>query len=150
MKNILSIVLTLCAICYGQETLSAHYSSDNPQLTLERNSSSSDAVISDAFANQKSNLQVSASSTVIKLLADDNDGSRHQKFLVRLSSGLTLLIAHNIDLAPRINNLKISDTIEFYGEYEWNEKGGVIHWTHQDPRGAHPAGWLKHKGQKYR
>ena len=39
--------------------------------------------------------------------------------------------------------------IEFYGEYEWNEKGGVVHWTHRDPRGNHESGWLKHKGSTY-
>lgn len=148
MKKILSIVLALCTIFYGPEILcAAHY--DKPQLALEKTGAVTNPSIDSAFKNQQSDIQVSGSGTVIKLLADDNDGSRHQKFIIRLTSGLTLLIAHNIDLAPRVNNLKVSDTIEFYGEYAWNEKGGVIHWTHQDPRGAHAAGWLKHKGQKY-
>ena len=69
-----------------------------------------------------------------------SNGGRHQKFLVRLSPDHTILIAHNIDLAPRINALREGDDIQFSGEYVWNEKGGVIHWTHRDPQGLHEAG----------
>ncbi|MCW8947876.1 MAG: DUF3465 domain-containing protein, partial [Sedimenticola sp.] len=79
----------------------------------------------------------------------DNKGSRHQKFLLQVSSNQTLLISHNIDLAPRIQSIRKGDTVEFNGEYEWNAKGGVVHWTHQDPNGRHVDGWLKHNGQRY-
>ena len=84
-----------------------------------------------------------------RLLADDNDGSRHQRFILEVGAGRTLLIAHNIDLAPRIPDLKVGDTVEFYGEYEPNDRGGVIHWTHHDPQGDHVDGWLKHAGRTY-
>lgn len=110
---------------------------------------SADAVLADAYANRKSNLQVSGEGTVTRLLPDDNKGSRHQKFIVRLASGQTLLVAHNIDAAPRVAGLRAGDRVEFSGEYEWNDKGGVIHWTHRTSSGPHPAGWLKHKGQTY-
>ncbi len=83
------------------------------------------------------------------MLPDDNDGSRHQRFIVRLDSGQTILIAHNIDITPRISPLSAGDTLEFSGEYEWNSKGGVVHWTHRDPAGRHPAGWLKHNGKTF-
>jgi len=83
------------------------------------------------------------------MLPDDNDGSRHQRFIVRLGSGQTILIAHNIDIAPRVSPLNVGDTIEFNGEYEWNSKGGVVHWTHRDPTGRHPAGWLMHNGKAF-
>jgi hypothetical protein len=106
-------------------------------------------ILKKAFENQTSNLQVQGQGIVTKILSDDNKGSRHQRFLLRLSSGQTLLIAHNIDLAPRIPNLKVGDTVAFYGEYEWNAKGGVIHWTHHDPQKRHPNGWLKHQGKTY-
>jgi hypothetical protein len=103
-----------------------------------------------AFENQQSDLQVRGSGTVIHVLPDDTRGSQHQKFILKLSSGQKLLIAHNIDLAPRISALREGDSVEFFGEYEWNTKGGVVHWTHHDPAGRHEDGWLKHKGKSYR
>lgn len=108
-----------------------------------------DAAIEQAFASRLANQQLEGRGTVVKTLADDNHGSRHQRFIVRLDSGRTLLVSHNIDLAPRIDLLHAGDTVAFYGEYEWNPKGGVIHWTHRDPQGRHPAGWIRHGGQTY-
>jgi hypothetical protein len=108
-----------------------------------------DAVLEKAFASRTSSHQLAGQGTVVKLLPDDTNGSRHQRFIVRLDSGQTLLVSHNIDLAQRIDSLRAGDTVAFYGEYEWNPKGGVIHWTHHDPQGSHPAGWLKHEGQTY-
>ena len=93
--------------------------------------------------------QITNSGRVVTVLADDNDGSRHQRFILRLASGQTLLVAHNIDVAPRISNLEAGDTVSFYGEYVWNDKGGILHWTHHDPGGRHPGGWLTHKGRQY-
>ncbi|HAS4277875.1 TPA: DUF3465 domain-containing protein, partial [Vibrio cholerae] len=77
-----------------------------------------DAVLQQAYQSQQSDLQVQGLGQVVKVLPDDNDGSRHQKFILKLNSGQTLLVAHNIDLAPRIPNLKVGDSVEFYGEYE--------------------------------
>ncbi|RTR32761.1 DUF3465 domain-containing protein [Shewanella atlantica] len=105
--------------------------------------------IAEAFKNRQSGLQVNSSGTVSKILSDDNEGSRHQRFILRLSNGQTLLIAHNIDLAPRISGIAVGDNVAFYGQYEFNNKGGVVHWTHHDPQGRHPDGWLKYKGKTY-
>jgi hypothetical protein len=110
---------------------------------------SKEQVLKSAFENQRSNVQVEGKGIVVKILADDFDGSKHQRFIVKLSSGQTLLIAHNIDIAPRINSLQKGDLIGFYGEYEWNSQGGIIHWTHRDPRGNHVGGWIEHQGKKY-
>lgn len=102
-----------------------------------------------SFGQTDSNRQVQSEGVVVKVLPDDNQGSRHQKFLLKLSSGQTILIAHNIDLAPRVSPITAGDVIAFNGEYEWNEKGGVVHWTHRDPNGRHEAGWLKTGGRTY-
>ena len=108
-----------------------------------------DAEIAQAFDERRSGYQVQGSGTVERLLSDDNDGSRHQRFVLRLASGQTLMVAHNIDLAPRIASLREGDTVAFFGEYEWNPQGGVIHWTHHDPQGRHVGGWLEHDGRRY-
>jgi molybdopterin converting factor small subunit len=105
--------------------------------------------IASAYATKSSDLQVSSRGTVAKLLPDDNTGSRHQRFILKLSNNQSVLVAHNIDLAPKITALRQGDSVEFNGEYEWNSKGGVIHWTHHDPAGRHQGGWLKHNGSIY-
>ena len=109
----------------------------------------SETQLANAFQNHRSNLQVQGSGIVYKILSDDTEGSQHQGFILTLTNGQTLLVAHNIDLASRITDLNLGDSVEFYGEYEWNEKGGVIHWTHIDPSGRHESGWLRHNGQTY-
>jgi hypothetical protein len=122
---------------------------ETPATSSEQNTGKSDAIIANAFSNHRSNIQVSGQGVVIRLLPDDNSGSRHQKFIIKLASDQTLLITHNIDLAPKISSLREGDSVQFYGEYEWNEKGGILHWTHRDPSGSHVDGWLEHQGQRY-
>lgn len=106
-------------------------------------------VIQKSFERKLSNVQVQSVGKVKAILRDDNEGARHQKFILLLDNGLTVLVAHNIDLAPRIEQLQKGDTVEFFGEYEYSEQGGVIHWTHHDPQGRHVSGWLKHQGKSY-
>ena len=110
---------------------------------------SADSTLQKAFEERQSNLQVEGEGVVAKLLPDDRKGTRHQRFIIKLGSGQTVLVAHNIDLAPRIDRLRAGDKVAFYGEYEWNVKGGVIHWTHHDPDSRHIGGWLKHEGKTF-
>ncbi len=109
----------------------------------------SDVVLQQAYAEKKSDLQMEGRGIVVKVLPDDLKGSRHQKFILRISPEQTVLVAHNIDIAERIKGLKKGDRVDFYGEYEWSAKGGVIHWTHFDPGGHHIHGWLRHNGKTY-
>lgn len=104
--------------------------------------------IEQAYQAKKSDVQVAGHGVVVKLLKDDSKGSMHQKFLVRINARQTLLFAHNTDLAPRVP-VQPGDEISFYGEYVYNPKGGIIHWTHHAPRGDHAAGWIMHNGKKY-
>ncbi|MGA7276603.1 MAG: DUF3465 domain-containing protein, partial [Desulfocapsaceae bacterium] len=114
----------------------------------EKNAGTSEE-LAQAFENRLSNIPVQGAGAVAALLKDDTSGSRHQRFILRLDNGQTVLIAHNIDIAPRIEALKIGDRVTFAGEYEWNEKGGVVHWTHHDPRKKHADGWLRHNNRLY-
>ncbi len=100
------------------------------------------------YNTQRSGVMVSTVGHVTRILKDDNDGSRHQRFLVKIPDSLTLLVAHNIDLAPRVP-INIDDQVSIHGQYEWNKKGGLLHWTHHDPDKNHPEGWIMHQGKKY-
>ena len=143
MKKILTIVALLFLAQFAWNDLGI-------REQFGASGAGTDAVLRQAFEKRQSNLQVEGEGEVLRVLSDDNDGSRHQRLILRLNSGQTLLVAHNIDLAPRISSLREGDSVEFFGEYEWNSKGGVIHWTHHDPQGIHVSGWLKHRGRTYK
>ena len=92
---------------------------------------------------------ISVEATVTRTLADDNEGSRHQRFIITLPDRRTLLVAHNIDLADRVP-LRKGDRVSLRGRYEDNDRGGVVHWTHHDPDGDLAGGWIEHRGRRYR
>jgi hypothetical protein len=108
-----------------------------------------DTALASAYGNHESRVEVCGHGVLVKVLKEDPQGARHQRFIVRLPSGQTLLIAYNIELGARIEGLRPGASIEFAGEYEWNAQGGVVHWTHRDPAGRHPAGWILYGGRLY-
>ena len=114
-----------------------------PQFEI-RESAGADR-IEQAFARRESGFQVTLDAIVTKTLRDDQKDARHQRFLIRLSNGRTLLVAHNIDLADRVA-VSAGDPIRLCGQFEWNDRGGVLHWTHRSPRGDHPDGWIEVRG----
>jgi hypothetical protein len=120
-----------------------------PAATTDLAPATNDDPIAAAYAQQRDDVEVTGAGRVTRVLGDDSLGDRHQRFILELPSGHTVLIAHNIDLAPRVERLAIGDAIEFRGIYEWNDKGGIVHWTHHDPQGQHEPGWLKHQGRTY-
>ena len=142
MKKILFLVV-IAILAYG------YFQSQEVTLPGPSSSMAAEIALQNAYTNRQSDIQVKGGGKVTKILSDDLEGSRHQRFILMLGSGETLLVSHNIDLAPRINSLKVGDVVEFHGEYEWNDKGGVVHWTHHDPDGRHIAGWIKHQGNTY-
>jgi hypothetical protein len=141
---VLLFTLALCACDKPQQLPKVNAE----QIAVTKVALTNNAVIEEAYATQKSDIQVSGSGVVSKLLTDDNNGSPHQRFLVKINAEQTLLFAHNLDLSPRIP-LQVGDEISFSGEYVYNPKGGIVHWTHRDPKSQHMAGWVLAHGKKY-
>ena len=86
---------------------------------------------------------------VNRLLLDDSEGSRHQRFIIDIGNQRTLLVAHNIDLADRVP-VGMGDRVHVRGMYEWNDLGGLVHWTHHDPHGIEDGGWVRYRAREYR
>jgi len=156
------LIAMFCLLAGCQQTQQSGLDSNQPQSTVEVRSqvqtlklsslsaglaTEDNAAVKLAFAQKQSHVWLEGHGTVKKLLPDDTKGARHQRFLVSISSQQTLLFAHNIDLAPRVN-LNVGDQLAFKGEYIYNPKGGIMHWTHHDPQGRQ-SGWIKVNGQTY-
>lgn len=107
--------------------------------------------IESAFENQEENVPVTVKGTVVRILADEHDsvGDDHQRWVIRLSNGQTILIVHNIGVAPRVAGIASGSEVVVRGDYVWNSHGGLIHWTHHDPDGSHENGWILYEGKKY-
>ncbi|NCF24963.1 MAG: DUF3465 domain-containing protein [Gammaproteobacteria bacterium] len=101
-----------------------------------------------AYAKADTGTWIEDTGFVRRLLSDDDDGARHQRFVIQLSNKQTLLIAHNIDVAERIP-LSLGDRVHFRGMYEWNDLGGLVHWTHHDPLGKEDGGWVRYRRKVY-
>jgi hypothetical protein len=112
--------------------------------------SASDRKLARAYDRGQSEFFIRFAATVKASLPTDYDGIRHQKFIVELKTGQTLLIAHNIDLSSPVRRLRVGERIIIHGEYIWNDEGGLIHRTHDDTDGTLPDGWIRYKGKRYR
>ena len=101
-----------------------------------------------AYAKADMGRWIEDTGFVRRLLHDGDDDSCHQRFIIQLSTEQTLLIAHNIDVAERIP-LSLGDQVHFRGVYEWNDLGGLVHWTHHDPLGEEDGGWVRYRRKTY-
>lgn len=102
-----------------------------------------------AFQAHRSHVQLTVKARVKRILPDDRRGIRHQRFLIQTEAGISVLVAHNIDLAPRLAGLEPGEQLVLCGEYIWNPKGGLLHWTHHDPSGRHNGGYIERQGHRY-
>ena len=100
------------------------------------------------YGKAHSGTWIEGSGIVTRLISDDRDGARHQRFILDMRNGQTILVTHNIDLARRIP-LGLGDRIRFRGMYEWNEQGGLVHWTHRDPLGKEDGGFIRFRDRVY-
>ncbi|HET9846955.1 MAG TPA: DUF3465 domain-containing protein [Candidatus Dormibacteraeota bacterium] len=107
------------------------------------------AVVAD-FQGHRSNVEVTADGTIIRLLPDRSSSTgMHEQFIIRLSAqDLTIEVEHNFSIAPRVP-AQVGDHVIVHGEYIWNSKGGLIHFTHHDPQGTHEGGYVVDQGKTY-
>jgi hypothetical protein len=109
-----------------------------------------DAAIAADFHNHQSNVEVTADGTVVRLLPDRTSATGiHEQFIVKLLSGdITIEVEHNISIAARVP-VAVGDHVIVHGEYVWNVQGGLIHFTHHDPKGTHEGGYIQDNGKTY-
>ena len=150
MKLSRSLLRRLLALSVVAALALYQYYGTAPHVPPAHSTRTPDSQATQSSAAWRPGQWVELSGTVQRLLSDDNEGSRHQRFILQLAQHQrTLLVAHNIDLAERVP-LQRGDKVRLRGRYESNDRGGVIHWTHHDPAGRHIDGWLKHAGKTYR
>jgi translation initiation factor IF-1 len=101
-----------------------------------------------AQASGLSKVEVLFAARVKKLLPDDTQGLPHQRFLLELNNGTTVLVAHDIKYAPKVP-IQPGDIVTIQGEYVWNKKGGLVHWTHHSDSPRHRGGYIDFNGQRY-
>jgi hypothetical protein len=109
------------------------------------------ARICQAYAGAQSHVEVFGQGRVVAVLGMSRGISgEHEGFLLKLDGGCDLLlrVEVNTDITGPIP-LHPGEVAKVKGEYETDETGGVIHWTHHDPRGRHEAGYIVAGGKTY-
>jgi hypothetical protein len=111
---------------------------------------SDNAAVERAYAEKRSSVEVTADGAVTSVLDDDTGPSgTHQRFIIRLAgSTQTVLVENNLTIGQRAPVVAGSD-VRVHGEYVWNDKGGLIHFTHHDPDRSHEGGWIEVGGVRY-
>ena len=122
---------------------------DDPGLPAEERAGLAANSVQSLFAARQSGVWLDTEGRITRILADDNEGSRHQRFILDVGDGHTVMVAHNIDLAQRVP-VRQGESVSLHGRFEWNERGGVIHWTHHDPDGMQEGGWIQWQGELYK
>jgi hypothetical protein len=109
------------------------------------------AAVCSAYTAGRSHVEVIADGTVTRVLGvQPGRVSPHEGFLFRLGSGCSVIVRveANADFTGPIP-LAPGQHVLVKGEYEYYPLGGVIHWTHRDPRGRHEGGYITTGGRIY-
>ena len=110
-----------------------------------------DAALCAAYTAGRSHVEVVADGTVTRIFGvQQGRVSPHEGFLFRLGSGCSVIVRveANTDFTGPIP-LTQGQHVTVKGEYEYYPLGGVIHWTHRDPRGRHEGGYVATGGRIY-
>ncbi len=109
------------------------------------------AAVCAAYSNARSRVEVVADGSVTRVLGEQAGRvSPHEGFLMRLGSSCALVVRveANTDFTGSIP-VSNGQRVVVKGEYEFYPRGGVIHWTHRDPRGRHEGGFVQTAGRLY-
>ncbi len=129
----------------GPGTSPAPSATSSPRSSVDSGAES----IERAIAAKAEEVWVRVEAVVHKELPDDTEGDEHQRFLITLDSGVTVLVAHNTDVAPRVP-VKVGTRVKIRGKYVWNDKGGLIHWTHHNERKPDDEfGWIQVGAERF-
>ncbi len=85
---------------------------------------------------------------VVRLLPDDNEGRRHQKWIFEIAGGHRITAIYNTSFSEAVP-LEIGDIVNVGGQYIFDKNGGVIHWLHVDPKKNRPDGYVELNGKRY-
>jgi hypothetical protein len=113
----------------------------------------SNGAVYDAWRAQRSRVEVTASGTIARVLGTRSGRyAPHDGFLLHLRGpegrGLTIRVEDNVTMTGQIALVAGADAI-VRGEYVYDPRGGIVHWTHRDPRGHHAAGYVQTGGKLY-
>ena len=88
MKKLFLALVAVAALYVGWgQTEGLHQRSGVPDLETRAPAPGRSDDIRAAFSERDSGTQVTGKGVVTKLLADDSEGSRHQRFILKLASG---------------------------------------------------------------
>ncbi len=149
-NRLMQSFLMFCLLCLlfagnlacGQNANFERFSQNTAAVNLD------DSQAIAAQTNQAIGQEITVVARVKKLLEEDTVGLPHQRFLIVLSNGTTILIAHDLKMAPPVP-IKAGDILTIHGEYIWNKRGGLIHWTHHSNTPKHESGWIDFNGSRY-
>lgn len=109
------------------------------------------AAVCEAYHAGRSHVEVVAQGTITRVLGvTAGRTSPHEGFLIRLDSAcrVTVRVEANADFTGTFPIVPGTRAV-VKGEYEYYPIGGVVHWTHRDPRGRHEGGFVEVGGRTY-
>lgn len=106
------------------------------------------AALDEAHRYRQTGFMAEVDGTVARILMDDKEDPRNQKFTMRLTNGQMLLVTHDQEAAGRVP-VSVGDPVLVRGEYVWTETGGTLRHTQRDYSTRRLHGWIDHRGERY-
>lgn len=134
-------------VCAGLLLLVRRQPSTVTLSDARRASVASCSQVATAFRDHTASGWVTVTGHVVQLLPDEQGRYRHQRFVLRCSSGQTVLIVNDISVGARVP-VRRGDLVSVHGEYVWNALGGLVHYTHHSDQGG-AGGWILYHDRVY-